>query len=142
MGYTGDRIREERKLQRIKAGDLAKRSGITPSTLWRIESGAVDPQAETLAQIAKALKIDKKQLVPPPSITKSMTKIYPAREELLATAWRLLQKLDASDLDAIVSLAERLATLHRQRDITISMAWASIGEDEPEQPKAQKRRKK
>ncbi|MBL8020726.1 MAG: helix-turn-helix transcriptional regulator [Leptospirales bacterium] len=142
MGYAGDRIREERKQQRLKAGELAERCGITPSTLWRIESGTVEPQEETLTQIARGLKIDKALLVSPPSVTRSIAEVYPPREVLVGRLWGVIQKLRPENLQALLSLAERMQSLERQRDIAVSMAWASVGEDEPEPSKVKKQRKK
>lgn len=142
MGFIGDRIREERKQQRLRAGDLAKLSGITPSTLWRIESGAVEPQEQTLSQIARVLKIDRAELAKPPMFGVPLTDFYAPRDEQLEKAGKLLPKLRLGDLDAVVRFAERLNELERRRQIAISMTLDSVDEGETQHSRAQKKRGK
>lgn len=54
---TGIKIREYRKSIQMTLQELAKRTGISLSTLQRIETGKVSPSVVTLSQIAYHLKI-------------------------------------------------------------------------------------
>jgi transcriptional regulator with XRE-family HTH domain len=58
----GRRIRAFRKLKRIQQTELAKRIGISVTTLGRIERGEKAPSEEQLQKMADELKIDMNEL--------------------------------------------------------------------------------
>lgn len=51
-------LRTARKLRGWSTYELARRSGVAQSTVYRIESGERHPSAKTLAKIANALGFD------------------------------------------------------------------------------------
>lgn len=61
-GRYGRRIRAFRKLKRVQQVDLAKRIGMSITTLGRIERGEKSPTAEQLQKIADELQIDIQEL--------------------------------------------------------------------------------
>lgn len=55
-------IREVRKKKNIKFETLAKMSGVSKSTLSKIERQEQEPKLSTMIQIALTLKVDIKEL--------------------------------------------------------------------------------
>lgn len=50
-----DRLKYLRQVRKYSQKELAKRSGVSQSTIAQIESGRMDPSIKTLEKIAKAL---------------------------------------------------------------------------------------
>jgi transcriptional regulator with XRE-family HTH domain len=63
MATIGERIRTAREEAGFSQDDLAEESGVSQSTIARIELGQ-DPRATDLAALAKALGIDAQSLLP------------------------------------------------------------------------------
>jgi transcriptional regulator with XRE-family HTH domain len=64
--HIGERIVELREAQLLRQSELAKRAGISPSTLSQIESGRVShPHIGTLRKVARALDIEPAELMAP-----------------------------------------------------------------------------
>lgn len=61
---VGQLIKEEREKSGISQNQLAKQAGISQPNLSRIESGQQDPSIATLREIAKALGVDYRDLLP------------------------------------------------------------------------------
>lgn len=53
-----ERIRYLRRLRDMTQSDLAKKSGISQSTVAQIEKDKIDPSIKTLRQICAALEVD------------------------------------------------------------------------------------
>lgn len=61
--YNGRRIRAFRKLKRVQQAEFAKRLGISPTSLGRIERGEKNPSTELLQHIADEFNIDVQELI-------------------------------------------------------------------------------
>lgn len=59
---VGKRIRQIRELKGIKQCDLAEELNMEPSNLTRIENGYQFPKEKNLVKIAKALKVEVKDI--------------------------------------------------------------------------------
>lgn len=57
MSKVGDRIKECRENQKLSMTDLAEKTGLTISAISQFESGARDPQLESLNKLADALEV-------------------------------------------------------------------------------------
>ena len=55
---TGKRIREIRLSKGFDQGELAQLAGVSPSTLWRIETEDRTPRGATLRKIAEILSVE------------------------------------------------------------------------------------
>lgn len=53
----GDRLKEIRELRQISQRELASACGLGEKQIWRYENGKNDPEADTLARIAKELDV-------------------------------------------------------------------------------------
>lgn len=62
MGTIGENIREARKSKGITQQELARRIGKTQSLIGQYETGARKPKAENVALIAKAMRVDIREL--------------------------------------------------------------------------------
>lgn len=60
-------LRRERERHRLSITELARRAGIAKSTLSQLESGAGNPNVETLWALAVALDVPFSRLVDPPT---------------------------------------------------------------------------
>lgn len=60
----GERITHLRERLEMSGNALAKKAGISQPYLWQIEAGEKDPPASTLKQIADALGVPTKDLLP------------------------------------------------------------------------------
>ncbi len=62
-----DKISKKIKLERAKLNfsqeELAFRAGVNKNTIWKIETGQVSPQIDTLEKIANALGMDLNALI-------------------------------------------------------------------------------
>ncbi|MBV4439328.1 helix-turn-helix transcriptional regulator [Clostridium tyrobutyricum] len=56
------KLKAERVRKGIKQGELAKRLGITPQYLCKIEKGVADPRRELMLEIAHILQADVREL--------------------------------------------------------------------------------
>lgn len=65
-------LRAWRKRRGLSAAELAKRCGLTGTTLTRYETGEISPTFDTVARIAQALEVGIEQLLgtPPEPPTK------------------------------------------------------------------------
>lgn len=59
----GARIRDRRLARGYTLQELAMRSGVTTSTLWRWETGKQEPRTRALQAIAEALRCDVLSLI-------------------------------------------------------------------------------
>jgi transcriptional regulator with XRE-family HTH domain len=53
----GKRVLNVREQRGLTLEDLAKRSGVSKATLWRIENDKVAPSTDSLQKIARALEV-------------------------------------------------------------------------------------
>jgi len=60
---TGDRIKSMRTGLKLSQSRLSQLCGLPRSTVIRIENGEVDPRLSTLRKIAKALRVETRELV-------------------------------------------------------------------------------
>lgn len=63
LQYLGKRIKDLRLSKELKLETLAYRVGISPSTIFRIESGTSEPKYLTLLKIADAFKMPISELL-------------------------------------------------------------------------------
>lgn len=63
----GSHIRRLRSGLGISASELAQRSGLSRTALWKIESGTGNPTYTTILEIADALGVSEHMLIPPRS---------------------------------------------------------------------------
>lgn len=61
---TGILIRQTRQWSGLSQPQLAKRSGVRVETISRLENGQRQAQHSTIGALARALKVDRKQLDP------------------------------------------------------------------------------
>lgn len=57
-----ERLREERKRRRLTLAEVSSQTGLTISTLSRIENGVYKPRAETFMELLNWLNMDLKQV--------------------------------------------------------------------------------
>ncbi len=57
------KLKELRKERGWNQADLAYKAGVSPGYIWRLESRRHDPKLSTLEKIAKAFKVDVKELL-------------------------------------------------------------------------------
>ena len=55
--HIGDNVKRERLKLAIRQDELARRAGITPTTLSRIERNESEPHVSTIRRLAKALGV-------------------------------------------------------------------------------------
>lgn len=69
---VGELLKTARRQRGWSQGELAKRSGISQSTLWRIENGLIaEPKIGIMLRLAEALGLDIHQLIGQPSLASS-----------------------------------------------------------------------
>jgi transcriptional regulator with XRE-family HTH domain len=59
----GTKLRRERIAQTMTQVDLAKRAGISPAALVRIERNESDPHVSTIRKLAEALEVEPRELL-------------------------------------------------------------------------------
>jgi transcriptional regulator with XRE-family HTH domain len=59
----GEKLRTLRETRFLSHRDLAKRAGISPTTVLNLEAGRVEAQRRTVRKLAKALGVDPAELV-------------------------------------------------------------------------------
>ena len=59
----GERIKAAREAKVWGQAELARAAGISPNTLWRIESGQHAPRPATIRRIAETLGVEPGELV-------------------------------------------------------------------------------
>ena len=57
-----DSLRELRESAMLTQEELAKKAGINPVTLSRLETGAHPPRFKTIRALARALKVDPREI--------------------------------------------------------------------------------
>ena len=61
---SGDRLRKVRDMRLLSQRELAKRAGLSPTTILKLESGRVDkPHPRTIRKLADALEVEPDELV-------------------------------------------------------------------------------
>lgn len=60
----GNKIRESREVKGLLQRELADKAGLPARTVGRIERGEVDMRLSSLTKIAKALRVNIKDLLP------------------------------------------------------------------------------
>ena len=69
---VGELLKAARRQRGWSQGELAKRSGISQSTIWRIENGLIaEPKIGIMLRLAEALGLDIHQLIGQPSLVSS-----------------------------------------------------------------------
>ena len=58
LAALADRIRDWREALEVSQGTVAERSGLSVSTIRRIEAGTVDPKVTTVWALAKAMETE------------------------------------------------------------------------------------
>jgi transcriptional regulator with XRE-family HTH domain len=61
--FSGEELRNLRQLKRLSKGDVSDRTGLSLSTLSRLESGLSVPSIETLIRLANSMKTPLKILL-------------------------------------------------------------------------------
>jgi len=126
--HVGRRIRELRERQGMESKDLAKRAGLAPSALSRMENGKKGIRSETLFRLARLLRVS------PVEFFRDDCEVdmdSPAHD-LGATGGELLDK--ALCAQAFADTAEELAALYiDQPDVFHDLARAvdALFADEP-----------
>jgi transcriptional regulator with XRE-family HTH domain len=69
LEFIAAALRRERDREKLSLSEVAKRAGIAKSTLHQLESGAGNPNIETLWALAVALNVPFSRLVEPPAPT-------------------------------------------------------------------------
>jgi transcriptional regulator with XRE-family HTH domain len=59
----GEKLRTLREMRFLSHRDLAKRAGISPTTVLNLEAGRVEAQRRTVRKLAQALGVDPAELV-------------------------------------------------------------------------------
>ncbi len=59
----GEKLRQLREARFYSHRDLAKRAGVSPTTILNLEAGRVEAQRRTLRKLATALEVDPAELV-------------------------------------------------------------------------------
>jgi Zn-dependent peptidase ImmA (M78 family)/transcriptional regulator with XRE-family HTH domain len=126
----------------LSQGDLAQAAGLTRLTLGKIERGEVLPRAETISEIARALKVSVRELVTP---VRSLTKVrfrapkrINSREQLLAqvAGWlegytSLEQELGDTRDFPLAALATNGASHGPENLAKLAREQLELSEDEP-----------
>src|SRR5579884_1534528 len=110
----GARIRRVRTERDLKLREVARRAGISPSSLARIEADQVSPNVSTVRRLAAALDLDAHGLLAEDLAAAdagSGGRLDPQTSRLVAA----FQGLDRPQRDLIVGLTEELARLTPER---------------------------
>ena len=59
----GEKLRTLRERRFLSHRDLAKRAGVSPTTILNLEAGRVEAQRRTVRKLAQALEVDPAELV-------------------------------------------------------------------------------
>jgi transcriptional regulator with XRE-family HTH domain len=59
----GEKLRMLRERRFLSHRDLAKRAGVSPTTVLNLETGKVEAQRRTVRKLAQALEVDPAELV-------------------------------------------------------------------------------
>jgi transcriptional regulator with XRE-family HTH domain len=59
----GEKLRTLREKRFLSHRDLAKRAGVSPTTILNLEAGRVEAQRRTVRKLARALEVDPADLV-------------------------------------------------------------------------------
>jgi len=59
----GEKLRTLRERRFLSHRDLAKRAGVSPTTVLNLEAGRVEAQRRTVRKLAEALEVDPAELV-------------------------------------------------------------------------------
>jgi transcriptional regulator with XRE-family HTH domain len=59
----GEKLRTLRERRFLSHRDLAKRAGVSPTTILNLEAGRVEAQRSTVRKLAEALEVDPTELV-------------------------------------------------------------------------------
>jgi transcriptional regulator with XRE-family HTH domain len=103
----GECIRQARLGQRLSGAQLARRAGVHPSNISRIESGeTASPTPELLRRIARALDLDQADLLAYLGLTVPRSAL-PLRTYLRTTYPSLPDEALQEAEDAVVQIAER-----------------------------------
>jgi len=63
MEVNTERLRELRRRRVLSMRDLQERSGVSPNTIWRIESGRQGAHPRTIRKLAEALGVEPEELL-------------------------------------------------------------------------------
>jgi transcriptional regulator with XRE-family HTH domain len=85
--------------------ELSRRALITPSYIWRLESGGAAPGIDLVARLARALGTTSHDLLPETAAPDTMTLLRSQAEELFGTL------LKAADRETLLMLNLLLARL-------------------------------
>lgn len=114
-----ERLRRIRKSKDMTVRDLAKASGVAPSTISNVENGQRKPQPHTLEALAGALETSVEELKksmpvgspPTPTSARNQKEFYFAT--LQSEVWPMLQDLPDEVLESLIS----------RIDIELSKRW-------------------
>ena len=59
----GEKLRALREARFLSHRELAKRAGVSPTTVLNLEAGKAEPQRRTIRKLAQALEVDPAELV-------------------------------------------------------------------------------
>lgn len=86
ISTIGEKIRAERRRQKLTQADLAKLMGITQSLVGQYERGEINPKRETITRFANALGVNPMQLTPVPDSATKEEK-FKAKEDFFKAMW-------------------------------------------------------
>jgi transcriptional regulator with XRE-family HTH domain len=119
---VGERVRRIREQKNISQGQLARRAGVVPYHLSRIENGHTSPSVGTLEKLARALEIPVYQLfyeeeasvkilIPADMIQSATQEVKAVKED--SKFWEKLRgelsRMKEWDRNLLLSLAQRMA---------------------------------
>lgn len=67
LALVGPRLRGWRQRRSLTLGELSEATGISPSTISRLEAGKRAPNLELVAPIARTLRLELDDIVPQPA---------------------------------------------------------------------------
>jgi transcriptional regulator with XRE-family HTH domain len=117
----GPMLREARLRAGLKRADLARRAGIDPGYLMRIENGKHDPPFSTVVRLAAAVglsldRITSGDAIGVPSLEPDRAKLFALVERHLVQAQATLRKISDADIVAPpVKLAKRTSKAARSK---------------------------
>jgi transcriptional regulator with XRE-family HTH domain len=116
----GDRLKSLREAKQLSQGDIETRTGLVRCYTSRVENGHTVPSLETLEKYARALEMPMYQLMfdghepptppgPKTNGSKGSWDMSPAGERLMRKLNPLLAKMDQTDRELILFLAQKVA---------------------------------
>ncbi len=101
-----ERLRERRRSLGMSQAELARLAHITPSYVWRLESGGAAPGIDLLGRLATALSTTAQDLLPPTASPDTLAVLKDRAQRLFD---EVLQSADRETMLMLTPLLARLA---------------------------------